>query len=71
MVGPRTPGGEDAESLGSIDVAALERGQTCGEVAVIYFVLRRAAAECVTRARLLSKEREAFDELWEHDSQLG
>jgi CRP-like cAMP-binding protein len=71
LVDPRTIGVEEAESLAPVNVATLMRGQIFGEVALVDPGLRSASAECMTQTRLLTIEREAFDELCEQDSELG
>jgi len=40
-------------------------------VALVDPGLRSASAQCMTKTRLLTIEREAFDELCEQDSKLG
>lgn len=71
LVDPRTIGVEEAESLVPVTVATLMRGQTFGEVALVDPGLRSASAQCTTETRLLTIEREAFDDLCEQDSELG
>ncbi len=71
LIDPQTLGVAEAQSLARTTVATLTRGQIFGEVALVDPGLRSASAECTTDTRLLTIQREAFDELCEQDSELG